>query len=275
MGFVSLRKKDVAAAKAAFAEAAKRDSKSYLALYYFALASMGSTDDAAAARSALERAVAINPSFGRSYELLAVLALQARDAKAAAAWAERGLEIDPQNGRLRVNLASAQANAGRYDDARRNLERVVDTSDDEGARTYARSLLAPIDADAAGMRTAPPPAAAASGEPAPDERPSLVRGPGLEGEHIRVAAGEVHGTVTRVDCDGKRMTVHVMVNGREYTFTSDDPATMIVGTLNLDALDHETIDCGAAMSREAYVQFDPEVEGELSGVLRAVIFVRK
>jgi tetratricopeptide (TPR) repeat protein len=279
LGFVALRKKDIAAAKAAFAEAAKRDSKSYLALYYFALASMGSSDQAtsAASRSALERAVAINPTFAGSYELLAVLALQAGDAKTASDWAEKGLKVDPQNGRLRVNLASAEANAGRFDDARRNLKRVVDTSDDEGARSYARSLLEQLDAHADAMRAAPPPPAATvepSGTPITDERPSLVRRSGFGDEHIRVAAGEVHGTVTRIECDQKRMTVHIAFGGREYTFTSDDPATLVIGTLNLDSLDHETIDCGATMSREAYVQFDPEVEGEMSGVLRAVIFVR-
>jgi hypothetical protein len=204
-----------------------------------------------------------------------VLAFQANDAKAAASWAERGLKVDPQNGRLRVNLASAEAREGRFDEARTNLKRVVDTSDDEGARSYARTLLEDLDRRAAMPRMEPLVGEAPASAPVTNTRPSLIRRPADGGErHIRVADGEVRGTVTRIECDGGRMTVHVVVSGHELTFTAEDASTMILGTLNLDALEHETIDCGKPLDREAWVQFDPSSPGALTGTLKAVIFTQ-
>jgi len=284
LGFVALRKNDVAAARTAFGEATKHDSTNTLALYYFGLASMGFVEPGTPAtiRTALERAVALDPTFAPAYELLAVLALQADDPATATTWSERGLKVAPQNGRLRVDLASAQARAGKTAEARENLRRVLELSDDEASRSYARTLLEQLDA----VESRASSASATSPENAPASgTPMLVRADltssdlsgggdvGLGDQHIRVADGEVRGLVTRIDCDGKRLTVHVLVDGRELAFTCEDTSSMILGTLKMGSLDHESVDCGKKMSREAFVQFDPETAGAMAGPLKALIFV--
>ncbi len=268
MGFVALQRKDIASARAAFSEATRRDSKSFMALYYFALSSMGSSDEAtiSASRAALERAVSLNPSFAGSYELLAVLAFQADDVKAAGEWAARGLRIAPQNGRLRVNLASAQAHQGKLDDAKKNLHRVVDTSDDESARAYARTLLESLDrpnvvASTGGetiVRTEGPLTGAGDGAPTVLDRPRLTHRSGVQG------------LITRIDLQGTKMTVRIVVDGKEMTFTSEDADNVILSTSGFTT-EEETITLNEPLNRKGTIYFDPDPADPNRGVLRSII----
>ncbi len=269
IGFAALRKNDFAAAKAAFAEAVKRGAKGHLTLYYLAATSLDSARDAELPelRATLERAVTINPAFGGSYQLLSSLAIKEGDTKGATDWATRGLAVDPRNGRMRSNLALAQMGEGRLDEARTNLRIVVETSEDAATREYAKTLLASLD-----RRSAP--AATTSAPEAEDDPP--VAGSrevkGLGGEYPQVAEGSVVGTVTLVECTAKRLKVHVLVYGREQVFTSESPSAVIIATLGLDPSKRESVECGKALSREAYVQFDPASPGVPTGTLKAVLF---
>jgi tetratricopeptide (TPR) repeat protein len=273
MGFVAYRKGDLAAAKSSFAAAAERGSKNYLALYNLAAIAMGSPGGATApaTRSVLERAVALNPNYAPTYFLLTELALHDDDAKAAAGWAERGLDLDPRNGRLRVDLARAQISEDRFDDTRAGLRRVVETSDDESVRTYAKGLLETVEKlVAAHAASATPPHDSAQAEPAGP--PIVLQAAGLGEGYVKAADGEVYGVVTRFECDAKRVTVRVRVGGSELAFTSESPATLVLATLVLDSHARETITCGTPLEREAYVQFDPVKQGTADGVLKAVVF---
>ncbi len=168
---------------------------------------------------------------------------------------------------MRSNLALAQMGEGRLDEARTNLRILVDTSEDAATREYAKTLLASLD-----RRSAPaaPPAAAKAEDDPPVAGSREVKG--LGDEYPQVAEGSVVGTVTLVECTAKRLKVHVLVYGREQVFTSESPSAVIIATLGLDPSKRESVECGKALSREAYVQFDPASPGVPTGTLKAVLF---
>lgn len=65
--------------------------------------------------------------------------------------------------------------------------------------------------------------------------------------------------------------IHKLMAAKELAFTTDDKSTLIFATLGRGSIKHERIDCGKALEREAFVQFD-RAPGASAGVLKAVLF---
>jgi tetratricopeptide (TPR) repeat protein len=288
LGFLALRRQDREGAKAAFAEAIKRDSKSYYAQYYYASSLLESVDEKATqeARLALERVVALNPRFPGSYYVLSQIALRSGDTAGAESWANRGLKVDPHDGRILYALAGAQLQARKYDEARATLKRIIDIKGDEAIRLAAQGMLRAADDYEAMQKASPPPGANArppSAEAASDGQahndedagydPAKVASYDDLPSYLQLGVTGVRGQLVRVDCDGTKITVHVKVGARELTFSHPNAGSIALFAVDLQSSD--PLDCGVPMSRDVIVQYDPSDADAMGGLLKAVVFMKK
>ncbi len=133
MGQILFRQDERYEADKYFSRAVELDSKSPLAYYYHAMLVMSQEADLrndADARSALEKAVALNPGMGFAWSSLGQLYSQDPGTldKALAA-SKRAVDIVPGDPHFRYSLATVLARMERYDEARaiaRNLQNSAD-----------------------------------------------------------------------------------------------------------------------------------------------------
>jgi tetratricopeptide (TPR) repeat protein len=262
LGFLAIYQNARPKAKIAFAEAIKRDSRSHYAQYFFAETVIEDRSAQDAARAALERAVALSPSFAGSYALLSRIALRSGDAADAEQWARRGLEVAPRDGRIQYALAAVQMHLKKYDEAQATLERLLKTENNESVRAASRGMLKTLETYRASARqeATPAPATAPHVESFADLRPSL-----------RVASAGVRCQLVRITC-AKALTIHVRIDGREQTFTN--PSADAVVYLSRDPDSGIQVDCDTAIDRDVIVQFEPASPGAATGVLKAIVFMR-
>jgi tetratricopeptide (TPR) repeat protein len=147
LGIVALRRRDRNAAKAAFAEAVKRDSKSATALYYYAraLADDPSEEARRNAIAAAERSIALASDFARGHALMARLQRQEGEYEKAVAAGRRAIQLAPDDAFARVEYALALVEGGDYDGGRAQLVRVAENGDDEGLRSFAERMIQHVD----------------------------------------------------------------------------------------------------------------------------------
>ncbi len=282
LGYAALHQDDTERARAAFAEAIKRDSKSYMAQYLFASASMRTATSITppGVKEALEKAVALNPAFVPPYYMLASIAMGKQNAQEATEWTNRGLKVAPQDGHLRYMLASAQMTGGQYDLARTGFRQILNTEDDEQLRGLAKSALEALDRYEEAMKaanaTTRPADSASTAEPAvaDDGRPHLRRGD-PEGTPLRIPVrpanlAEVKGVLKKLECVGSTTTAYVQVGDRLLTFTNGQAEAVVFQTMGL--VGEENIECGASIDRAVTILFEPGTGAPETGVLRTIVF---
>ena len=157
LGMVKLRQRKFDDAKSYLEKAIAQDQKNHLALYRLAyLLSRDSRDEfgyvsnfdearAARIRDLLRRAIAANPSFAESYELLAFVSLVNNDQFDEAVTALRtALKYQPHNVRYILRIAEIYARQEKFNEARAIATKIAKTTDEESLKSRAESLAQEI-----------------------------------------------------------------------------------------------------------------------------------
>jgi len=157
LGMVKLRQRKFDDAKSYFEKAIAQDQKNYLALYRLAyLLSRDSRDEfgyvhsfdettAAKIRDLLRRAIAANPAFSESYELLAFVSLVNNDQLEEAATALRtALKYQPHNSRYIIRIGEIFARQNKFKEAQAIATKIATTTDEPMLKTRAERLIAEI-----------------------------------------------------------------------------------------------------------------------------------
>jgi len=148
MGLLLFRQDKRYEAERYFSRAVAVDSKSALAYYYHAMLLMSQGADAeemAEAKTALEKAVALNPGLGWAWSNLGLL--YANDAGAldkALSAAKRAVDIVPGEPHFQYNLAEVLARMERFDEAR-TIARKLQSAGDPNIVSLAGKFLTQID----------------------------------------------------------------------------------------------------------------------------------
>jgi len=147
MGLVLFRQDERYGAEKYFAHAVALDSKSALAYFYHAmlLTSEGSDEEQIAeARTALEKAVALNPGLGSAWSNLALLYANAGALDNALNAAKRAVDTMPGDPHFQYNLAVVLARMERYDEARA-VARKLQTSGNSDVVSVTGKFLTQLD----------------------------------------------------------------------------------------------------------------------------------
>jgi Flp pilus assembly protein TadD len=116
-----------------------------------------------------------------------------------------------------------------------------------------------------------------------EEAPVLKRVPGgvsiIDGGTVKTLTADsglkkVEGLLTRIDCAGKTVTVHITVAGRDQTFTITGPDDVLIR--NSDDNETFTFSCGAPLNRGATLYFlvKPDM-GKMDGIAKRIEFTKK
>jgi tetratricopeptide (TPR) repeat protein len=147
MGLLLFRQNERYGAEKYFARAVALDSKSALAYFYHAmlLTSEGSDEEQiAGARTALEKAVALNPGLGSAWSNLALLYANDGAFDNALNAAKRAVDTMPGDPHFQFNLAFVLARMERYDEAR-GIARKLRTSGDADVVSLTAKFLTQLD----------------------------------------------------------------------------------------------------------------------------------
>ena len=143
IGEIEHRTGNLDAARTWYGEAAKLDTKSYLANYYYASISMesGHIDDTAI-EPCLRAAIQSNPHFAPAYERLAAyLAMRHENLDEALSLIKTAVKVDPGNFYFRLNAASILAEMGDYKSANAVAEAAVKMAKNPQQVSQAQSQM--------------------------------------------------------------------------------------------------------------------------------------
>lgn len=157
LGMVKMRQRKFDEAKTFLEKAVAANQKNHLALYRYAyLLSRDGQDDmgwvsgfkpekAAKMRDLLKKAIAANPQFTESYELLAFVSLvTGENQDEAIELLKTALKYQPGNQRYALRIAELLAQQRKFADAGTIAEKISSTADDEEVKSRAESLTAQI-----------------------------------------------------------------------------------------------------------------------------------
>jgi len=251
LGMVKLRQRKFDEARQYLETAIKGDQKNAVALYRYAyLLSREGSDDygvrrefssetIAKMRDALRRAIAADPSFAETYDLLAYVDLTARDNYDEAAKAmTAALRYNPGSERFLIRLAEIYMNQDKGDDARKIVEK-LSHSDDAGIQQRSAGILNYLDAKANYQRQAADFEMRRTAGSRPgraltqDEVEKLNAQEALRSinEQLREpAAGEtrVIGTIEKIDCSKRPLVYTVKTADAAFTVSSNDFENLVV-----------------------------------------------
>jgi hypothetical protein len=270
LGLNALLDDDYGRATAMFAEALKRDARSYRSHFYFAHAAMQLDEEAADAsiRAALARAAELNPAFPDPYPLLSRLARREGNYDVAVSWAERGLALSPNDGAVRLALAHAQVAKRRFSEGEVNLRHVAATEENFALRSAARVALRSLESYLTAVKSSAGHARGAD----PAARLDVPLGVLEEiPEWLHLAPAGVRGRLERLDCAGTSMIARVRVAGRRFTYSTNDAPKVTILTLKHPGV--ELIDCDKPIDRDAIVEFEPDPIDPTVGRLKAIVFL--
>lgn len=157
LGMVRIRQRKFTDAKQLLEKAIAGDPKNHMAFFRYAyLLSRESQDEfgfarslekesAAKIREALKKAIALNPSFTESYELLAFVDLvSGEELEDAAKMMRIALRYQPGNQRYALRLAEVLSRLEKLDEAGAIAEKIARTADKQDIKARAESLVAQI-----------------------------------------------------------------------------------------------------------------------------------
>jgi tetratricopeptide (TPR) repeat protein len=157
MGLVKMRQRSFAEAKKYLERAITADQRNLFAHYNYAyVLSRESVDEfgyiqrfpadaVVKMRTALTKAIELDPQFAESYRLMALVGLVNGDnLDEALRYINRGLAIQPGEPDLMILSAKVLLRQEKYDDARAVAERVSKTTDDKDVKSEAENLLRSI-----------------------------------------------------------------------------------------------------------------------------------
>jgi len=154
LGMVKIKQRKFAEARAALEKAIAGDPRDHVAFFRYAfLLSREGQDEfgfvrsfdaahAAKMRDALRKAIAINPAFTESYELLAFVDVVTNEELDEAARLMRtALKYQPGNQRYALRLAEILSRQGKLDESEAAAKKIAETADEPDVRTRASGLL--------------------------------------------------------------------------------------------------------------------------------------
>ena len=157
LGMVKLRQRKFDQAKIYLEKAIATDQKNHAAFYNYALLlSREGRDEfgyvqkfdketAARMRDALRKAIAINPAFTESYELLAFVDLvNTEELDDAVAQMQKALKYQPGNQRYSLRIAEIYMQQSKFSEAGPIAEKVSRTADDPGIKSRADGITSQI-----------------------------------------------------------------------------------------------------------------------------------
>lgn len=307
LGMVKLDQRKFDEAKVLLEKAISLDQTNHLALYRYAylLSREGRdefgyvrsfpADTAAKMRGTLKKAIAVNPAFAASYDLLAFVNLvNNEDLEESVAYMQKALEYQPGNQQHALRLAEIYSRQQKYSDAAAIAEKIAKTTDDAEVKSRAEGVLTSVrqiqemtarneEARKNFERTmkgsGPPVLIRRTGDkpPTPEELAKAraeadlraingsMRTP-LEGET------RVIGNIQKVECKGRTITYLIKTDSEAFTLSSKDFQGLTL-TAYIENPGVE-IGCGAQiLAVKTVLTFKPIKTGPHRGELIAVDFV--
>ena len=156
LGFVAMRRNQYAEAETYFKQASERDSKNYMARYYYAetlnrkaMAGGGSLMTPQVAQKIvdeLKASINLEPNFAHSYGLLGYVRLVSGEKlEEGARYLNAALQLEPQNQHFRLNLGQLQMRLQDFAAAKKTLEPLAQAADDDGMKQTALTMIQRID----------------------------------------------------------------------------------------------------------------------------------
>ncbi|MDQ4120092.1 MAG: tetratricopeptide repeat protein [Acidobacteriota bacterium] len=261
-GMVKLRQRKFDEAKKYLEKAVSEDQRNHLAFYQYAYllsreardefgyVSSFPADKTVKMRDLLKKAIAINPSFTESYELLAFLGLVNNEhLDEAISYLQKALKFQPGNQRYVLRIAEIYLRQDKFKEAADITDKIAKTADEPEIKARAENLAGQLrqrQEFEANREAARKQYEAAMSEARKNgAAPILIRGSSNEkpmtpeerakaqeeaeiraaNEAIRKAvAGEkqVIGRIERIECKGKTIIYTVKAENETFTLTSKD-----------------------------------------------------
>lgn len=259
MGKLKLSQRKFDEARSYLEKTIAGDPKDHLAYYRYAtvLAREGrdeygfvsrfKPETAAKIRDALKKAIAIEPEFAASYDLLAfVLFISNEELDTAIGYLQTALKFQPGNPRYTLRIAEILTRQSKFDEASQIAQKVAETTTEPDFKSRANSLVGQIAElkdfavrqDAENKEIAAR-IAATGGTPVTVTRVERSTAPTEEettrqNDHIRIRAinealrkpseGEqrVRGSIQRIDCRKRPLAFTIKTAAETFTVTSKD-----------------------------------------------------
>ena len=313
LGMVKMRQKKFDEAKNYFEKAISENQKNHLALYQYAfLLSREGRDEfgyvqsfepekAAKMRQLLKKAIALNPEFTESYELLAFVDLvNNEELDEAVSYLKKALQYQPGNQRYAIRIGEIYMRRNKFAEAKTIADKIASTTDDPEVKAQAEHLVSQlrqreeINARNEESRKQYEQASKNGGQPIlvrrdADEKPLSPEEIAKEREEQEIFAmnqavrkaqsseKQVVGHIQKIQCKGNVITYTVKTDNETFSLTSKDFESLELVTLIAD-VENTQIGCDANVSAvNTVLTYKPQADAKNTtrGELVAVDFVPK
>jgi thioredoxin-like negative regulator of GroEL len=313
-GMVKIRQRKFAEAKNYLDKAISDDQKNHAAFYQYAyLLSRESYDDfgyvsafpkekATRMRELLQKAIALNPGYTESYELLAFISLvNNENLDESIANLQKAMRYQPGNQRYAIRIAEIYARQEKYKEAAAIAEKIANTTDDQQVKSQSEKVLSQIRqqqnyaeqaeksrkdyetmlAEAKKNGNQVVVLNRRNEKPMSDEEIAKIdeeaRMRSINQQIKKVAAGEnqVVGRVQKIECKSKSIVYTVKTDGETFTLTSKDFQGLSLMAFLSDA-ENAQVSCNANLSAYNSVltyKLQPDAKNANRGELFAIDFV--
>ena len=300
LGMVKIRQRKFDDARGYLEKAIQTDPKNHVAYYQYAyLLSREGRDEfgyvrnfasetAARMREVLRKAIAINPAFTESYELLAFVAVVNNDElDDAVVHLQKALKFQPGNQRYALRIAEIYSRQNKLAEAKVIAEKIARTTDSIDIRQRAEQINSMVEQHQEFEKARAEYMKNSGSNPAPlrkDAPPTLTRRVS-ESEHANLSIngalrpmleGEqrVIGRVQKIDCRKMPVTYTIDAGGTTFTLTSKNFQDLTVGVFHTEHADLQ-VGCEANIaSLNSVITYRPAAASAKSrGELVALEFV--
>ncbi|MEP6923185.1 MAG: tetratricopeptide repeat protein [Pyrinomonadaceae bacterium] len=284
LGMVKISQRKFDEAKKFLERAISEDQKNHLAFYRYAylLSREGRdefgfvaafpTEKAAKMREMLNKAIAINPSFTESYELLAFISLVNNERlDEAVAYMQKALKYQPGNQRYALRIAEIYLRQDKFAEASAIADKIAKTADEPALKSEAEDLTnqlrqrqdinaqneasrkqyeaAIAEASKNGNRVIITRRNSNEKQLSPEELAKMEEAANMRSvnQSIRKAEGnekQVIGRIQKIVCQGKNITYTVKTDGETFTLSSKDFENLALTSFVADAASVQ-VGCGA------------------------------
>jgi len=319
-GMVKIRQKKYDEAKVYLEKAVADDQKNHLAFYRYAYllsredrdefgyVSKFPADKSAKMREMLKKAIAINPGFTESYELLAFVSLVNHEQlDEAVAYLQKALKYQPGNQRYAMRIAEISMRQEKFADALAIADKIAKTADEPAVKSQAENLAGQIrqrQEMIARQETLRKQYEAGNaevvkngGQPilnrrrsseslekplSPEELSKIEEEAKMRSVNQAIRKAEANekqvvGRIQKIECKGKTIIYTIKTDGEIFTLASKDFESLALVAFVADAED-TPIGCGANVSAfNSVLTYKPAADAKSAsrGELTAVDFVPK
>lgn len=317
LGMVKIRQRKYGDAKNYLEKAISEDQKNHLAFYQYAylLSREGRdefgfvdsfpADKSAKMRDLLKKAIAINPSFTDSYELLALVNLVNKEQlDEAISYLQKALKYQPGNQRYTLRLGEIYLQQNKFSEAAAVADKIAKTADEpeikaqaehlneqirqtqkviarnEAARKEYEAAVAEanknsgqrvlVNRSANGKMLSPEEAAKAQEE-------AMMRSINQALRKAGASEKQTVGRIQKIECKGKLIAYTVKTDSETFTLSSKDFQSLALMAFIADAQEAQ-IGCGANLTDfNAFLTYKPQAVAKNTnrGELVAIDFVPK